>query len=204
MKSVTPSHNNEKQELDGGKHQNDAYKPATEHDFRTHLVPSVNKERKLRCACPLKWSSDLANQAQSWVNQRRQAENCQVCKEHTCPLDPGMSVYSITCPTDNKSCMSAINDPSALLREAQTSWRMEGYNYTRYSDVLKAPNWTQTMWKGSKNIGCASTMCQEENGESTGLVACQYDPPGNGPPQSYVKNIGNFGCLHYRANVPKC
>jgi pathogenesis-related protein 1 len=114
---------------------------------------------------PLTWSNDLAEFARDW------AENCEW--EHS-DGPCGENLY-------------ASNGYPITGNLAVDSWEEEAddYNYSTGNCSGVCGHYTQVVWRGSTQVGCAYKRCPA--GGSNGpfgasawdFIVCNYDPPGN-------------------------
>jgi pathogenesis-related protein 1 len=111
---------------------------------------------------PLIWSSDLEQISQKWVNQL--ARNCKVY-HHRGQIPFGENLF--------------ISGGSASINQAISAWVTEKsfYNYAqnRCNPGKQCGHYTQIVWKGTTDVGCATQRCS--NGSQ--IWACSYFPAGN-------------------------
>ncbi|MFZ3180588.1 MAG: CAP domain-containing protein, partial [Methylocystis silviterrae] len=138
---------------------------------------------------PLNWSTDLASNAQKWVNGCHTSKNangdeffCHQSKVFGCGSDASFH-YG-----ENLS----FGWPSRSGKEAVDGWYCEINVYDFNNPVVTGgvifgcdnnPNkvtghFTQVVWRESTKLGCARNTC-DLGGNSGTLWACEYDPPGN-------------------------
>ena len=133
--------------------------------------PSVNKIQALQAhnsvrakdrQRPLQWSNDLQSISQEWANQL--ARSCKLY-HHKGELPFGENLFSSTAPT--------------TIRHAISLWGNEKkfYNYkqNRCSPGKQCGHYTQMVWKGTTDVGCAMQSCS--NGSQ--IYVCSYFPAGN-------------------------
>ena len=149
----------------------------TQNNFRTSC--NVHK---------LCWASWLANAAQRWVNGCNQYggfachENDPKCpNNHASDNLPGENFYFG--PGDP-------NDAGKAAAAAAGFWWGERKNYSVSNPVFKGGNcksgetcivnghFTQLVWSGTREIGCASNTCTI-GGQTSTLWSCKYFPAGN-------------------------
>ncbi|KAF9263715.1 PR-1-like protein [Marasmius fiardii PR-910] len=121
-----------------------------------------NNDRSLHNAEPLKWSSSLASKAQEW------AAGCQF--QHS---DGSLS----DTPYGENIVAASGNFPvqSAVQTFIETKLQYSSLNPT-YNQ------WTQVVWKDTKELGCAVSTCDSIFDQSYGpatMVVCLYSPAGN-------------------------
>lgn len=148
-----------------------------------------NVERAKHGVPPLIWSTDLAKNAQDWVKGCHISTDsngntffCHQNKQFGCGTDPSYT------HGENLS----FGYPTRSGKEAVDNWYCEISVYDFAHPVLTGgtiygcdnnPNkvdghFTQVVWRGSSNLGCAQNTCSL-GGNSGTLWACEYDPPGN-------------------------
>ena len=142
----------------------------------------------------LKWNSSLANRAQQWADYLAREENCVM--RHPINNDAECNTYL------NGNCNNASSDGQNI-----ASWSSSNPNQTNndsltiqgktYSNAyeLAVRGWfdeceayknntsgdtghfSQLMWSDTTDVGCGVSECK--NGDSKGLVVCNYSPAGN-------------------------
>ncbi|KAL5213252.1 hypothetical protein ABZP36_024099 [Zizania latifolia] len=122
------------------------------------VVPQTHL-RAIHGLRPLKWSSDLAEQAARWADQYK--GDCAAAAA------TGVNVF--------RGYGGSVWQPS----DAVTAWAEEAQHYDYGSNACaagkKCGRYKQMMWRDSKQVGCASVSCA--SGET--LMACHYEPQGN-------------------------
>ncbi|KAH7098415.1 CAP domain-containing protein [Auriculariales sp. MPI-PUGE-AT-0066] len=132
-----------------------------------------NNERKRHGAKALVWNATLANAATKWTN--------------TCTW--GHSGGKVGPYGENLA--TAVPASSGGPKKSVDMWNNERKDYNP-----KSPNyshWTQVVWKGTRQVGCAARSCGKLKSDpfgtsykgTRGIWACEYYPPGN--------VIGQFG-----------
>jgi pathogenesis-related protein 1 len=121
-----------------------------------------NKVRADVGVVPLQWSPALANYAQAWADHLAST----ICRmKHRADGLYGENLFQGTAGT-----YSAVDGAKA--------WESEKVDY--HGGVLTRSNWqpvghyTQMVWRDTRMLGCGEAVC-----ETTLIVACNYDPPGN-------------------------
>ena len=151
----------------------------------------------------LTWNPALAAAAANWVKGCHQ----EVSKDKSGNVikDSSGNPVMFFCHEFDKSCPGAppngtpygenlsFGYPSRTGAEAAASWICEWKNYNFSNPVLVGGSFTSTptdpcpgvnghftqvVWKGTTEIGCASNSCTL-NGQSGTLWSCKYNPPGN-------------------------
>jgi uncharacterized protein YkwD len=119
---------------------------------------------------PLTWSNALAAYAQQWADQMAASG---------CKLGHSGGPYG-----ENV----AAGIPGTLHPETVVGmWYEEIANYNFKSIGLspKTGNFTQVVWRATKQLGCGVSVCN-----SNEVRVCEYDPPGNAPDQYAVQPRG--------------
>jgi pathogenesis-related protein 1 len=121
-----------------------------------------NKVRADVGVVPLQWSPALANYAQAWADHL--ATTICGMKHRTDGLY-GENLFQATA-----GAYTAVDGAKA--------WESEKKEYR--GGVLTRSNWqrvghyTQIVWRDTRMLGCGEAVC-----DTTLIVACNYDPPGN-------------------------
>ncbi|KAL2071490.1 hypothetical protein VTL71DRAFT_12725 [Oculimacula yallundae] len=128
--------------------------------FQKEVIDDHNWYRSQHSASLLKWNDDLAKSSNDWVNK---------CKwGHSGHPGVGENIalgYS--------KVVDAIN-----------GWALErtNYNFNKPGFGSGTGHFTQMVWKGTTEVGCARKQCQVpgfSNGNPTFYLVCQYQSPGN-------------------------
>ncbi len=126
------------------------------------LLSHHNKVRADVGVGPLAWSANLAGYAQQWAEQLA-ISGCRM--KHRQPNAYGENLFQGTF-----GAFTAV--------DAAKAWETEKKDYA--GGVLTDANWapsghyTQMVWRQTTQVGCGQAICN-----STLIVACNYDPPGN-------------------------
>ncbi len=111
---------------------------------------------------PLQWSNDLQQISQQWANQL--AQSCKMY-HHKGNIPFGENLFTSTGRT--------------TVAHAVRAWANEKnqYNYqqNRCKPGKQCGHYTQIVWKGTTDLGCAMASCS--NG--TQMYVCSYFPAGN-------------------------
>lgn len=129
------------------------------------MLTLQNAKRSRHCAPPLTWSSTLAAAAQTWANG--------------CSFD-----HSSNASRPNQGENLAWGSGSfASASSAVDRWYNESskYNYSAPGFSSATGHFTQIVWKGSRQIGCAVAACRGQS-----FWVCRYSPAGN------ITNPGQF------------
>ncbi|KAI8377067.1 CAP domain-containing protein [Choanephora cucurbitarum] len=123
-------------------------------DFAQAALDVHNKYRATHHASPLKWSAKLANDAMN------------VAK--TCIFEHKI--------VDNEGQCLAMGYPS--IEAAIKGWYDEEskYNYNAPGFSMATGHFTQVVWKGTTEVGCAAYDCPNNGGN---YIVCNYNPSGN-------------------------
>ncbi|KAL0580070.1 hypothetical protein V5O48_001929 [Marasmius crinis-equi] len=126
------------------------------------FLATHNLERAFHGAQPLTWSSSLASKAEEW------AKNCEF--RHTDGvLSDTPYGENIVATTGDYSVDGALQ--SFLGTRSGYSSQNPTYN-----------QWTQVVWKGTKELGCAVSSCNNIFDSKDGpasMTVCLYSPVGN-------------------------
>mmetsp|Transcript_13750 Transcript_13750/g.26382 ORF Transcript_13750/g.26382 Transcript_13750/m.26382 type:complete len:409 (-) Transcript_13750:139-1365(-) len=116
-----------------------------------------NQYRRRHGASALSWSTELEKVAQDWANKLAR-ENC--------------AMYHSNHPSGEN-----LGRGYRSINDAVTAWYEEEelYNYNNPGFSSATGHFTQVVWKGTENLGCAIATCS--NGRK--IYSCNYDPPGN-------------------------
>ncbi|MCW5801864.1 MAG: hypothetical protein KIT31_05710 [Deltaproteobacteria bacterium] len=137
------------------------------------LLDAHNRVRAQHCAAPLVWSPRLASVAQSWANQLRD-KGCSF--GHSNGKFGENLAAGTTGSIDGRSVLQMWYD------------EVRDYNFERGAFSMKTGHFTQVVWRGSTQLGCAMSQC---NGND--IWVCNYDPPGNYQGE-FQKNVLPTGC----------
>lgn len=119
----------------------------------------------------LKWSDELADYAQKWVNELSRNRNCEMLHR---PYDEGNPWYQLY----GENIFSGGSGYTAV--DAVESWGSEKKYFDKDSRTCKGDwstcgHYTQIIWKQTRKVGCAVVTCT--NGDI--IIVCNYDPAGN-------------------------
>jgi len=158
---------------------------------KDEILKLHNDYRKNHGAPGLAWSSELASGAQSWA------------KECTWQHSPGSSRKD-----QGENLYASLGRPaSSSYSSAASSWYNEvalyDYDNPGKPEFKDIGHFTQMVWKGSKDLGCARELCTGGGNSpfnSDGdwiFVVCRYSPAGN------VLSGGNNKYAVFQENVLK-
>ena len=119
------------------------------------LLDAHNSYRAKHCVPPFTWSNALADTARQWANR------CDFDHDYQSPH--GENLFLGT---------AGAYSPQAVAE----SWYVEidQYDYTRPDFSEPTGHFTQLVWQGTKQVGCAVAVCRGNN-----LWVCRYSPHGN-------------------------
>ena len=156
----------------------------TGNGFADTFLPLVNQERTLVGVPPLTWSNTLAADAQAWADHLVATNTFAHCIEvpdwqqfEECTHGEGENLFSINDPPG-----STPNPQSVLAQASFDSWLNEKSNYHgqavtgQESPTETIGHYTQMVWKGTTEIGCASA---NDSSKGYTVVSCRFLPPGN-------------------------
>ena len=138
-------------------------------DFDQRLLASHNSERAAMGVPPLAWNDKLATEARGWADQLAATGRF----EHS-PDEPGKS-------PEGENLWAGT--PRAYSPEAMVGlWVSEKKDYrpgvfpnnSRSGDVEQVGHYTQLIWRGSDQVGCATAVGRDEE-----FLVCRYSGAGN-------------------------
>ena len=138
-------------------------------DFNTRLLAAHNAERERIGVPQLAWDPALAADARRWAGELAASGRF----EHS-PDEPGK-------PIEGENLWAGT--PRAYSPEAMVAlWAAEKTDYrpgvfpnnSRSSDVERVGHYTQLIWRGSRQVGCASAVGADEE-----FLVCRYSDAGN-------------------------
>ena len=109
---------------------------------------------------PLKYTQELSDRAAAWAAQFK--DNCAAAAPA-----PGINVF-----LGNAGTTWLPSDAVAAWAEEEQHF---DYGSNTCADGKGCGRYTQMVWRGSKEFGCATVDCA--SGET--LMACHYEPQGN-------------------------
>jgi hypothetical protein len=138
-------------------------------DFNERLLAAHNAERGAVGVQPLAWNDGLAAEARTWAHELATTGRF----EHS-PDEPGK-------PVEGENLWAGT--PRAFSPEAMVGlWVAEKKDYrpgvfpnnSRSGDLERVGHYTQLIWRGSGQVGCATAMGREEE-----FLVCRYSGAGN-------------------------
>lgn len=138
-------------------------------DFDQRLLAAHNAERAAIGVPPLRWNDDLANDALMWARQLAATGRFEHSPDEPGKEPQGENLWAGT--------------PRAYSPEAMVGlWAAEKKDYragvfpnnSRSDDVERVGHYTQLIWRGSGEVGCATAV-----GRSEEFLVCRYSQAGN-------------------------
>ena len=143
------------------------------------FVPKVNKQAMVTAhnqwradvhVPPLVWSDKLAGIAQGWANTLKN-DNCGFYHSGN-GYGENLYMASAILWSDGRRELQRISD-----KHVADSWGAEikDYNYATNSCTGVCGHYTQVVWAGTKEVGCAVSVCSDK----AQIWVCTYYPAGN-------------------------
>lgn len=134
---------------------------AAQADISQEMLSAHNALRAKHCSGPMVWSPALAEGAQKWANRLRDQLQCGL--EHSTGRGVGENL--------------SAGNPSA--QAAVQGWydEIKDYNFAQPGFSGATGHFTQVIWQGSTELGCAMAQCA--NGQFQNVWVCNYGPAGN-------------------------
>jgi uncharacterized protein YkwD len=125
------------------------------------FVTAHNALRAKHCAPPLTWSPAIASVARKWAD-RLAGMGCNTLEHSRGKLGENLAAGTAGSMSDS---------------DVTRMWysELEKYDFRRQGFSMETGHFTQVVWKGTTQLGCASATCA--NGWE--IWVCNYDPPGN-------------------------
>lgn len=163
------------------------------------MLRAHNDRRKLHCAAPLTWSSELAAEAQSY------ADKC-ILDQHGADGENMADAFRVDANGQPK--LPALSDEDAF----EKIWYCEVSNYDVNNPQFKGGftsqckdvngHFTQVVWKDTCQLGCGRATCDNIK-DSDGKLhrgthwVCRYRPAGN-------VNVNDVNVLKQQVSPPIC
>lgn len=127
--------------------------------LETDMLAAHNAVRAQVGVPPLKWSAQLAAQAQGWAN--RLLSTSRFAHRPNSPY--GENIFEIA-------------GASASPEQVVESWAAESRDYDYAANKCRkvCGHYTQLIWSTTRSVGCAVAR-----GPRREIWVCNYDPPGN-------------------------
>ncbi|MFA6499824.1 MAG: CAP domain-containing protein [Desulfurivibrionaceae bacterium] len=132
----------------------------------------------------LRWSDALARQATGWANELKKA-GCGMKHSHAASLGENLywaSAQKTGARGKGKNTWRWNLTPQPIKEKTVVAgWATEEPWYSRADNTCNAPpgktcgHYTQMVWAGTREIGCAKTVCND----SSQIWVCNYAPAGN-------------------------
>ena len=118
----------------------------------------------------LKWSNTLAGVAQSWADELKNDD----CGFYHSGNGYGENIYKAT-PIMWSDGRRELQQKTP--KHVTDSWgnEIKDYDYTSNSCSGVCGHYTQVVWKDTKEVGCAMSVC----GDKSQIWVCSYAPAGN-------------------------
>ena len=138
-------------------------------DFNARLLAAQNAARSVAGVQPLVWNSDLAKDAQGWANHLAATGRFEHSPDEEGQAPQGENLWAGT--------------PRAFSPEAMVQlWIAEKRDYrpgvfpnnSRSGDVENVGHYTQLIWRGTRQVGCATATGRAEE-----VLVCRYSQAGN-------------------------
>lgn len=138
-------------------------------DFNQRLLAAHNAERALVGVPPLAWDDHLAAEARTWANQLAASGRFEHSPDKPGEEPEGENLWAGT--------------PRAFSPEAMVGlWIAEKKDYhpgvfpnnSRSGDIEHVGHYTQLIWRGSGEVGCATAI-----GAAEEYLVCRYTRAGN-------------------------
>ncbi|GAA5833946.1 hypothetical protein JCM5353_002605 [Sporobolomyces roseus] len=142
-------------------------------DLLDVLLKTHNDFRKIHQVDPLEWNETLAEASERWV------ENCVWEHSGGKLLEGGYGENLFGSSGTNSAQDTPVDGKAGV-----DAWNSEISMYT-YDPPTgfthETGHVTQTIWKGTKSVGCQFRNCQGlfQSGQWGSYLVCQYYPPGN-------------------------
>ncbi|KAL3800336.1 hypothetical protein HJC23_003632 [Cyclotella cryptica] len=117
---------------------------------------------------PLRWSSQLAKQAETWANKL--TADCEIIGiEHEHGVEEGENLAKNQ--ADGKKGMGQLFPPDNILRR----W------VDQEADLPNPHNLhlTQALWRATKYVGCGDALREDDDGSVCRIQVCRYAKAGN-------------------------
>ena len=160
------------------------------------LLNAHNIHREKHCVPHVQWSAQLAASAQAWASGCHKDASGNFCHQNNCgtKIPDGENLSFGWSESNGRPVL-----PGQTGQAAVDGWYSEirAYNFDnpvlRFSGGAGSVNghFTQVVWKGSTQIGCAQATCPIDTnmGPKQGtLWVCRYSPAGNNP-QTLAQNV---------------
>jgi len=138
-------------------------------------ISSHNRIRSKHGLPPLKWSNQLASISQKWANQLGDGKSCKIY-HHSGKIPFGENIYRSGAIVWSDG-VRKINP--VTIKNVVKAWTDEekwyDYKNNRCQPGKQCGHYTQAVWKGTKEVGCAMKVCADKSQ----TWVCSYFPAGN-------------------------
>ncbi len=139
------------------------------------VLGAHNKVRAKHKLPPLKWSSQLAIISQNWANTLGKNNHCQMYHHKgTPPFGENLYRSSAIVWSDGVREINPVT-----IKNVVKAWTDEekwyDYKRNRCQPGKQCGHYTQAVWKGTKEVGCAMKVCADKSQ----TWVCSYFPAGN-------------------------
>jgi len=138
-------------------------------------LESHNRVRTKHHLSPLKWSNQLAKISQNWANQLGKGNHCQMYhRKGNIPFGENLYRSSAIVWTDGRREINPVS-----IKDVVKVWMDEekwyDYKNNRCLPGKDCYHYTQAVWKGTTEVGCAMKVCPDKSQS----WVCSYFPAGN-------------------------
>lgn len=136
---------------------------------------SHNRLRSKKGLPPLKWSSQLASISQKWANTLGSGKSCKIY-HHSGKVPFGENIYrsGATVWSDGAREINPVTITN-VVKAWTDEERWYDYKNNRCQPGKQCGHYTQAVWKGTKEVGCAMKVCADKSQ----TWVCSYFPGGN-------------------------
>lgn len=138
-------------------------------DFDQRLLAAQNAERAAVGVPPLAWNDQLATEARAWANQMAATGRFEHSPDEADKIPEGENLWAGT---------PRAYSPEAMVRlwaDEKKDYRPGVFpNNSISGDIEHVGHYTQLIWRGSDQVGCATAVGREEE-----FLVCRYSGAGN-------------------------
>jgi pathogenesis-related protein 1 len=139
---------------------------------RDEFVAAHNRWRSQAGVEPMRWSSDLAESAQSWASALAR-KGCRL--KHSSTNDLGENLYLRERRGGGRLGLFEHATPTEIIDAWGKESNYFSYARNRCAAGQSCGHYTQIVWRETRDVGCAVSVCPD----STQIGVCQYWPAGN-------------------------
>ena len=132
-------------------------------DFQSRILAAHNSVRAQVRTPPLRWSSQLAADAQAWANVLARKGRLQHAGQH----ETGENLWMGT------TGAFSIEEMVGAWAAERSDYRHGEWPYVAGKGKMVG-HYTQMVWRTTTRVGCAMAR-----GERKEVLVCRYSPPGN-------------------------